>query len=285
MAVLIVSLCVITCSIQNVFKKQYNISGTGGEYTFSLVTALFALAFFLVTSKGIQFPLEILPYAIAFAICYAVATVTMVIAVKIGSLALTSLFLSYSLIIPTLNGLIFLHEKAGVNQFVGISALLISIFLVRGESKKSEKGKKINIKWVVNVTLCFVANGMCSVIQTSQKVKFDGRLDGNFMIISLILVVFMFVVATFVIEGKKFVPSLKSALILGAPCGIANGATNLLVMVSISFVSSSVFFPIISAGGIVLTFLFSLFLYKEKFIPRQIIGLIFGLLALVFLNI
>ena len=143
MSVLIILLCVFTNSIQNVFKKQYNIKVNGGEFTFSLITSLFALAFFLVTTKGISFTFEIVPYAFSFAVCYAIATVTMVLAVKIGSLALTSLFLSYSLIIPTLNGLIFLGEKAGIFQYLGMASLLISIYCMHSLCASIHSGCKI----------------------------------------------------------------------------------------------------------------------------------------------
>ena len=56
-------------------------------------------------------------------------------------------------------------------------------------------------------------------------------------------------------------------------------------MVIIAVVASSVFFPVLSAGQLILTFIISVFAYREKFIPRQIAGLACGLVSLVFLNI
>lgn len=285
MPVLIILLCTFTNSIQNIFKKQYSVRTGGGEYTFSLLTSFFALLFFLFTTKEIKFIPEILPYSFFFAVCYAVATVTMVLAVKIGSLTLTSLFLSYSLIIPTLNGLIFLGDKAGIFQYIGITALLISIYLVRAERDKTATEKRVSIKWLIYVISGFIANGMCSVIQNAQKLKFGGAHDGNFMITSLSIAVLIFAVAVLTAERVILLSCLKNGAFIGALNGLCNGATNLLVMVSLAFVASSVFFPLISAGGIILTFLFSVIIYKEKFIPRQIVGLIFGIAALVCLNI
>jgi multidrug transporter EmrE-like cation transporter len=47
----------------------------------------------------------------------------------------------------------------------------------------------------------------------------------------------------------------------------------------------SVMFPVISAGGIVISFIISLVLYKEKFSIMQYIGLILGITSIVLLNL
>lgn len=285
MQALLIVLCIFTCSIQNVFKKSYGEKFEKGEFTFSFLTSLFALIFFAVTSKSMDFSREIFLYSFFFAICYAIATVTMVFAMKIGNMTLTSLFISYSLIIPTLNGLFFLGDNVKIFQYIGIFALLVSIYLVRGEAKKTEEQKKISLKWIIYVILAFISNGMCSVIQNAQKIRFNGKYDGDFMIVSLAIVVIFFAVCILVYERKIFGKCFKNGMVLGSLNGISNGATNFLVMLSLSFVPSSVFFPLISAGGIIFTFFCSLLIYKERFILRQLIGLVFGVFALVFLNI
>jgi len=250
-----------------------------------VLSTIFALVFYLVVADSLFVSWEILKYAVLFAISYATTTFTLVLALKLGNLSLTSLFFSYSLIIPTLNGLLFLGDEAGLFKYIGITALLISIFLVRKKEEKSEDEKKTSFNWLICVAIGFVANGMCSVIQNAQKIRFDGKYDCEFMIVSLIIVVVIFAIAVALKERKEFIECTKSGMYVSALNGIATGATNLLVMASLAFVPSSVFFPLISAGGIVLTFFFSLFLYKEKFVPRQFIGLLFGVVALVFLNI
>ena len=68
-------------------------------------------------------------------------------------------------------------------------------------------------------------------------------------------------------------------------CGVANGVVNLLVMVASLTIEKSVMFPLISAGGIVLTWIISVFLYKEKLSMKQNIGLVLGIVSIVFLNL
>ena len=286
MNALLVATCIITCSIQNIFMKQYNVKNPNGKFIFPLISAFMAFLFFVFTAKDTTFDPKVLIYSVAFAVCYAFASITVLLALNIGSLVFTSLFMSYSLLIPTLNGLIFLGDSITIFKITGIVALLISIYLVRAEEKESTNKNGNRLKWWIYVLLGFVTNGMCSVIQNTQKLVFDGKQDSNFMIFALSIVIFIFAICAIIADRKRFIKSFKCGMIYPSLNGIANGVTNLLVIVLTPIrVAPSVFFPLISAGGIVLMFLVSLFVYKEKFITRQIFGVCFGLAALILLNI
>ncbi len=283
MSALLIAVCVVTLTVQNIFTKQYNIKCPKGEYTYGALRIFFALIFFIATTSNISFNYEILPYSIAFAAVYVTATATSVLALKLGSLAITSLIMSYSLIIPTVYGLIFNNEPLTLMKGVGIAFLLVSLFLIRGES--DSKDSKFSVKWLIYITLAFFTNGLCSVVQDAQSKKFDGAQNGNFMILALILGFAVLLVFSLIFERKVILESVKKGIGLAAAGGICNGATNLLVMVIIATVASSVFFPLLSSCQLILTFIISVVFFKEKFIPRQIIGLICGLVALIFLNI
>ena len=126
---------------------------------------------------------------------------------------------------------------------------------------------------------------MCSVVQNAQQRRFNGTQNSNFMILALIISTAVLLVLSLAFERHTILNALKKGTVLSAACGICNGATNYLVMVIIAAVASSVFFPVLSAGQLILTFIISVFAYKEKFIPRQIAGLACGLASLVLLNI
>ena len=129
----------------------------------------------------------ILPYSAGFAAMFALATVFSVMALTIGSLAITSLVLSYSLIIPTLYGILFLNEKITPLKCGGILLLLLSFFLVRAQTKEDDKTSKPTVKWIIYVLVAFVSNGMCSVVQNAQQRRFNGMQNSNFMILALII--------------------------------------------------------------------------------------------------
>ena len=287
MPALLVALCVGTLSVQSIFTKQYNLKCPGGEYIYSTIRVLFALLFFVVTgliTNKLSFSAEIIPYSIAFATVYTLATIGEVLAIKTGSLALTSLIISYSLLIPTIYGLIFQDEKLTYLKGIGIGFLLVSLFLIRDKMSKSDKNG-FSVKWLIYVTITFFTNGLCSVFQTMQSKKFESAQDSNFMIYSLILSFVVLLILTLLFNRKEIGACVKKGFVLSAASGLCNGVTNLLVMVIVVMISASIFFPVLSAAGLVIAFLVALIFYKEKFIPRQIVGLSFGLVALVLLNI
>lgn len=288
---LLITVCVITCTVQNIFTKQYNIKCPKGEYTYSALIVLFALLFFVFTTKDISFAAPIIPYSLAFSAVYTICTFTAIIALKYGSLAITSLIMSYSLIIPTGYGFIYdwvsVRKAPSVVKLIGIGFLLVSLFLIRdkSEEEKEKSKKKVSFIWLINVIIAFVTNGLCSVFQSAQENKFKGTQSGNFMILSLIIGFAALLILAIIFEHKVILESTKKGLVLAAAGGICNGATNLLVMVIVGMVSASFFFPVLSACQIIITAIISVVFFKETFIKRQIVGLIFGVIALVLLNL
>lgn len=272
---------IVGVSGQNIVKKPYTQKvGGGGVYFFNAVLSGAALLFFVVTSSEFHFNLSFVPYSIGFAASYAVSSVFMVLAIAYGSLSLTSLFISYSLMIPTFYGLM-IGDTVGSGFLPGIGLLVVSIFLT---NKRNEK-TKISFKWIVCVVLSFVGNGMCTVVQKMQQVAFNGAYKNEFMIIALAVVTVVMLTLSVFKEGKAIVRYAKSGWYLAVICGALNGMVNLFVMLLSGRMAVSIMFPLISAGGLVVTYIVSRFFYKEKLTKLQFVGFVLGLSAVVFLNI
>ncbi len=284
---MLISLCIITLVVQSVFKKHFGTTVKKADFLFSGIVSFFALIFFigsaLVQKEGIKFELEVLPYSVCFAVVYIAATVGEVLSLKWGSLAITSLVMSYSLLIPTVYGLV-MGEPVGVLKCIGFTVLIISAFLVRNQ-RNADDNKKVSFKWLLAVVSAFVCNGFCSVFQTAQERKFEGTFNSSFMIMALMIATVVSFAIGFIIERKSVKAVFTKGIISASLCGICNGATNLLVMVIVGSVAASLFFPVLSAAQLVSLFLLSVLAYKEKFILRQIIGMVLGLMAIVILNI
>ena len=86
-------------------------------------------------------------------------------------------------------------------------------------------------------------------------------------------------------ERRDVLPCVKRGGYLMVLCGVANGAVNLFVMLLATRMNASLMFPIMSAGGIVLTWGVSRFLYKEKLTLTQNLALVFGISAVVLMNL
>lgn len=273
---------ILGVSGQNIVKKPYTQKmGGSGVYFFNAIISAAALLFFAVTATKLDFDLSFIPYSIGFATSYAIATVFLVLAIAYGSLSLTSLFFSYSLMIPTLYGLVFLKDDISVVFILGLALLVVSLFL----ANKNDKKAKFSFKWIICVILAFLGNGMCTVVQNMQQVAFDGAYKNEFMIVALAIVALVMSIMSLIKERKAMKVYAKAGWHWALICGLLNGMVNLFVMILSRSMPVSVMFPLISAGGLVVTYLVSRFVYKESLTKLQFVGFILGLAAVVFLNI
>ena len=282
---ILLSLIVIFVSVQQVAKKAYSNRYSGGALTFSAASCVAALVVFLVTSGGtLEFTWEFVGYSVAFAVSYCFALVFGLLAIKVGPLSLTSLLTSFSLLIPTFYGILALNEQTSMFLYLGIALLLAALVLINFEKKGEQK--KITLRWVVYILLGFVGNGMCSTVQKIQQIQQNGLYKSEFMIVALGLSILAVSILAVITERGQIVPAIKKGAACFVPCGLANGIVNFLVIYlsAPGRMAASVMFPVISGGGIVLTFLISLLVYKEKLSAWQLIGSALGLVSVILLN-
>lgn len=267
---------------QNALKKQYNLhSKKPAPFFFSLMLSAVAMLFFILTSGfRLEFNSGIIVYSIGFALSYGAALIGTMQAIASGPLALTLLFSSYSLLIPTVHGLIALDEKLGTVGIIGLALLILSILLLNLK-KDSEK---INLKWFVYMLLSFFGNGFCSLVQKLQQIKFDGAYKSEFMILALLICSVMLTVFTLCYR-EDVKSEFKRCLLLGGISGVCNGVVNYFVLIVAGLLPSSVLYPSISAGSIVCGFLIAVFLYKEKLTKLKYIGYALGLVSIILLNL
>lgn len=284
MNIILLIFCVLTLTGQSVLRKQYNKKVENGIFCFNTISSFFAMLFFLIPSflGGFVFDTGILIYSVLFAFAYLTCTVTLHLAILWGPFGITSLISSFSIVIPAVFAIIFLKEKITAAVIIGLVMLLASLFLSNSNGLSAEK---VSVKWIIVMVLAFFSNGMCSVVQNLQLIKFEHNFKNEFMFFALLFVVIVLGVLTFLKDRTYLKESIKKGIFSAAACGICNGATNLLVMLSLAVMPSSVFFPVLSAGGVICSFFFSLFIYKEILSKKQTFGVILGIVAIILLNV
>jgi len=273
---------IVLVSLQNVIQKEYSMRDSDDRrFLFGAALSFAAMTFFIVSSGfNLDFKADFVGYSIGFAMSYAASNIGLLLAIKWGSLAITMLVNSYSLIIPTFYGIIFLNEKLSLSAIVGIVLLIISIFLIG--AKKEEI--KFSLKWLISLFFAFAGNGMCSTVQKMQQLAFNGEFKNEFMIISLFISTLILFGASLIFK-EKIKKGSPMCIGFGACCGIANGIVNLLVMMLTALIPTAILFPSISGGGIVLGFVLAVFAYKEKLSMLQVIGYFIGMISVILLNI
>ena len=276
--ILIVSLL----SADGVFSKTYNKrTGNKGAFIFCAISCIAGCLYFLLSAGKLQFDIAVLPYTLMFAAAFATAILSEYMAFQTGPLSLSALALSYSLIIPTLFGVVYYHEKTSVFFFIGIVVMVISIFLVT----LAKDEKKISLKWAVFAGLAFLGNGICSTVQNVQQRVFEGAYKNELMIMALAIIAVVVLIVALRFERGTIKECVKKGAILAVVKGASNGFMNFLVMVLSLRMAASLMYPMISVGSVLLSTAIAAVFFKERLSLSQNIGLGLGLCAIVLLNL
>ena len=140
MNVLYLLAIIIGIAGQGALKKPFmNKTAGKGVYIFTAIMSLVAMAFFIAAGGSLHFVAATVPYSLGFAAAYAVSTVFGALAIATGPLSLTSLFSSYSLMVPTFYGLLFLKDPISAGLIPGIILLAVSLLLINYRKEKSQE--------------------------------------------------------------------------------------------------------------------------------------------------
>lgn len=267
----------------NIVGGFYN-KKEGTPLIYNIAVATAAAIFFLIAS-GFKFSVsgEMFLYSVLFGICYAVFFLSQLKSIKEGSVSLTALVTSYSLILPTLFGIFAYKEYPSYLFYIGFALFLVSLcFIVWPRDKNT---LKITKKWVFYVTLAFLSNGFCSVFLNAFQKKSGGAQKCEFMLFAMLVAIVISVVALLVNKDKTRL-NVKRTVVYGGICGIMNATVNFLAMVlAVSAIPLSVIYPTLSAGSLVLSTLISAVAFKEKPDMLGIIGIVLSVAALILMNI
>ena len=302
---LICVVAIIALTAQGIFIKLYGEKRQNAELTYSFVSALFAFLMFSVISLVSKQTLnpESVPYSLLFSLCYAGATITYVLAIACGSLAITTTIYSFALIIPTFLGFFIWNEPINIYKIIGIVFFAVSILLV-GE-KDENSGQKMSVKWIVLVCISFVFEGLAPVAIKLHENALGSEMasvsNNTFLTLAYGVAFFGILFAALIKEGRGIIEKttksgkvkkvnflLDSMLLAVIPAslgGAFNGLYNIMNSVVAAKYSVSVYFPVISAGQMILTCVLAVVMFKEKLSKKQYLAIFFGAVAIVLLNI
>ena len=274
---------------QNIFMKGYTRGKKTDIFTAVYYNLLLSAGAFTVYAavqavKGAVFAVHAptFVYAAVFSLCFTASIVFSTLALAHGPMSVSVLLIEYSLVIPTLFGVIFCNERPGACAVFGLAFLVVSLFLTT-YGANGEKGKN-NYLYIF---LAFIGNGTCSVIQKLHQFNYPGLYRTELLECSALGVFLLSAVllSAFTLFGKKTAVSFGGTVRYAFPSGLCNGMVNYCVLILVGTMDSSVIFPVITAGGIVLTFAVSQIFYREKLLFGQYIGYVLGILSVIMLNL
>jgi len=295
---------IIALTAQGTLIKLFGDKRPGAEITYTLVSAMCAFLLFgaIALFSTSQFNLMSIPYSLFFAICYAGSTITYVLAVGCGSLAITTTIHSFALVIPTILGFLIWNEPINGMKIAGFVLFVASLALV-GE-KGDGNDNKLSGKWLVLMCISFFCEGLAPVaIKMHAKALGEqtaSECNDVFMVLAYAMAVIGIFVAAVLKEGRIKIPSsenggksknfmldsLKIALPLASLGGVFNGLYNFMnTVVANNNLNVSVFYPVISAGQLILTCIVAVVFFKEKLSKKQYAAISCGIVAIVLLNL
>lgn len=277
-------IAIVVCSpLQSATAKIY--CKTSKEVlAFNLIKAFSAFVLFaLVGVWGFTFHKETLIISALYGVALALSMHFGYKALEVGPMALTSLIVSFSVIIPIVYGLGFSGEVLTLFKGLGF-IFLVGAIILTNIKKGGDVSSKVNLKWLLYVFLTFFANGICSVLQKYHQEQFPKMYSREFMLNAMAVCFLIYLCISLIkIRPSQFKSIEKKRF--GAYSGVLNGVANFCTILLAGYENASVLFPTISVGTILGAMLVGRFMFKEKLKINHYLALFFGVVAIVFLKI
>lgn len=253
-------------------------------YTLIFISSVLCYWFVMLCIDGFAMDVRAIPYSLIFSAGYTTCIVSLVLALKCGPVGLTSLFLQLSIISATIWGFFFWDTEATPLVIIGLVLVVLSIWLCLYEGKGTDK--RINLKWILFISLAFFGNAAGTITQKTQQLKFNGEYGSFFMFTAMIFAFIYCVFAYLKSDKSDSKKIMRSSSPFPIAAGVFNGTSNLFIIIlATSPISPSLVYSVIGVGGLMVTTLFSLFVFKEKMNAAKWAGLIIGTIAIGMLSI
>lgn len=280
------------CLFAYLFKKVYSNRSQGGMtgvYVYSALGCIVSSLLLMLWGGFDGISLFTCLLGVLFGLAISLGDIFMIKALQSGPMAYTVVITSCSTVLTALSGFFLFGESIGVLQLVGI-VLMVGSFVFAAEKKSDEK--KGGALWLLFCTLSFICSGSIGFMQKiHQSSSHKGELN-TFLVISF-AISFIFAASMALISSKKEKKPLLEKnkdgkviwFLLGIMVfsGICVGTNHKLNLALSGQIPSAVFFPIVNGGNLVLTTLSALIIFHEKLTKKQWIGVILGILSVLFL--
>lgn len=264
-------------------RKNEGKTDTDALYNFFLMISV-CFCWGILYALDFSFEPRVIWYSVLFAASYTVCNIGIINALKYGPTTLTSLFVGLSLILTTIWGFFFWNAKVTVTVIVGLLLVVVAVYLCLYTNEKEEK--TFSWKWLFFVMLGFFGNAGCSIIQRTQQMNFGGQHGSMLMLFATVFSAIACFGLYVKSDKKDTFEILKRSWWVPVSAGACNVILNLFVMLmALTTLSSSLIYPVIGVGGIVVVTVVSLIVFKEKMYWWQWLGVGIGVVAIGILSV
>ena len=280
--VIVVYLLIILASVtQSATTKLFN-RNCSNSAVFNTIKSCTALVLFaLIASFDFSFHLPTVLFGFSYGTCLCISMYAGYKALCCGPMALTSMLVSFSIVIPLIWGITVGNETLKSLQYPALILLFLAIILTNADKIKAKKTTQTNYcLWLLFVGITFACNGICSILQKQHQTLYPEAYSREFMLFAMLLCSVVFSISAFRKISPKELREIKGKR-YGVLSGLANGTANFLTLVLAGMENASVLFPIISAGTILASLVCGRLLFKEKLKANHYAALAAGIVAVI----
>ncbi len=285
MVIAVYILIIIASVTQSATTKLFN-RNCSHSAVFNAMKSCAALVMFaLIAAFGFTFHLPTVLFGVLYGACLCISMYAGYQALCRGPMALTSMMVSFSVMIPLIWGITVGNETLKKIQYLALVLLFLAIILTNMDKVKATKNAQTNYgSWLLFVGITFGCNGICSILQKQHQIFYPGAYGKEFMLFAMLLCAVIFSISAFRKISFKELKRLKGKR-YGVLSGFANGMANFLTLILAGLENASVLFPIISAGTILASLLCGRLLFKEKLKANHYVALASGIAAVILLKL
>ncbi len=269
-----------------IIKKRINDKYENNMFSYQFYNCLVSFSAFvtlIIISDNLSVSLFTILLALSFGIITLLQQITNLMALNKGPFSYTTVIISLSTLIPTVSGKIFWNENIEFIQYSGI-ILLVVCFVLSVDFGNNDK--KAGIRWLIYSFAAFVCTGLIGVMQkVHQSSQYKNELDGFLVIAFAFSFLCSGIYSLVLLKQRSSVQKIKKPVIALVPIalmllsGIFVALNNKLNLYLSGVLDSAVFFPVVNGGGLILTSVSAVLLFKEKLSVKQWIGLSIGIIS------
>lgn len=220
-------------------------------------------------------------YAVALGSIFIAIFLLMALTTQKSGLSVVSVATKMSVVIPILFGLLYYKEHLGILKGIGIILALVAVYM---SSIKNKHGIRIKKRNLIFPVLVFVGSG---IIDTGIKYLEEGFVsETDVALFSSTLFLSAGSMGLIVLAIQKLRGKLRfeaKSLVGGVALGIPNFFTVFFLVLALrsEILESSGIFVVNNIGVVTCSTLAGIFLFQEKLIPKNWIGIILALISIV----
>lgn len=277
---------VVLSVVKSAFVKQYSRHESEKNsriFFFNLVVyGLAAVLQLAITGLPTLSWWTVLPAA-GYAVCAYLMQLFLMKSMAIGSMALSSLFCMYGMLLPTVAGPLFFGETFSLWQGVGVVLMLLAIFfsadIRRGEAS-------VNRTWLVFALLTLVFSGMVGVFEKVHQTGPDKAEIPSFLACAFVLIALLSAATLPFVRRREAEPaSLKKGLAIALLTGLVVVVYSRINLYLAGALDTVLYYPVSNGGAVLLTLIVSVCVFREPLKRNHVLCFVCGTAAILLLGL